>query len=49
LESLTPNFVKEGNDKGFEELVEEFTPYADGVAQISSAEDIIARVFGDED
>jgi hypothetical protein len=48
LESLTLDFVTESDDEGFEELMEEFAPYADAMAQFSSVDDIIARVFNDE-
>jgi hypothetical protein len=46
---LTPDFIAESNDEGFKELMEEFAPCADAMAQFSSVDDIIARVFEDED
>jgi hypothetical protein len=45
---LTLDFIVESNDEDFEELMEEFAPCADAVAQFSSADDIIARVFHDD-
>jgi hypothetical protein len=49
LESLTPDFIKEYNDKDFDDLVEEFAPYANAMAQVSSSAAIISHVFDDED
>jgi len=39
----------EGNDEGFDELMEEFDPYTDALVQVSLVEDIIVRVFDDTD
>jgi hypothetical protein len=46
-DSLTPTFVEECMDKGFDELVEEFTDRANAVADVTSAEDIVNKVFED--
>jgi hypothetical protein len=37
-ESLTPSFVEEHNNKDVEELVEDFTPCTDAIAQVTLAE-----------
>jgi hypothetical protein len=37
------------NDEDFDELVEEFAPYANAIVQVSSSENIISHVFDDED
>ena len=47
MASLTPDFVAESNEEGFEELMDD--PYADAVAQFSSADAIITHVFNDKD
>ena len=49
MEHLALDFVEECNDGDFDELVEEFAPCADAMAQVSSSADIISRVFDDED
>jgi hypothetical protein len=49
LEFLTLDFVAESNEEGFKELMDEFAPCGDAVAQFSSADAIIAWVFNDED
>jgi len=48
-EHLALDFVEECNDEDFDEMVDEFAPYADAMAQVSSLVDIISRVFNDED
>jgi len=48
-EHLAPDFVEECNNRDFDELVEEFAPCTDAMAQVSSSADIISRVFDDED
>ena len=48
-EFLAPDFVEECNDEDFDELVEEFAPCANAMAQVSSSADIISCVFHDED
>jgi hypothetical protein len=46
-DSLTPTFVKECMDKGFNQLVEEFPDCANAVADVTLAEDIVNKVFED--
>ena len=48
-ESLALDFIEECNSEDFNELVEEFAPCANAMAQVSSSADIICRIFDDED
>jgi hypothetical protein len=48
-EHLALDFIDECNDEDFDEMVEEFAPYADAMAQVSSSADIIRCVFDDEE
>jgi len=48
LEHLALDFVQECNDEDFDELVEEFAPCANAMAQVSRSTDIISCVFDDE-
>jgi len=43
------DFIEECNDEDFDDLVEEFAPYANAMAQVSSSAAIFSRVFDDED
>jgi hypothetical protein len=44
-DSLTPTFIEECMDKGFDELVEEFADRANVVAHVTPVEDIVNKVF----
>jgi hypothetical protein len=46
-DSLTPTFVEECMDEGFDELVEEFADSANTVADVTPAEDVVNKVFED--
>jgi hypothetical protein len=46
-DSLTPTFVEECMDEGFNQLVEEFADCANTVADVTPAEDIVNKVFED--
>jgi hypothetical protein len=45
-DSLTPTFVEECMDEGFDELVE-FADSANTVADVTPAEDVVNKVFED--
>jgi hypothetical protein len=45
VDSLTPTFLEECMDEGFDELVEEFADRANVVADGTPAEDIVNKVF----
>jgi hypothetical protein len=49
LEHLALDFIEECNDEVFDEMVEEFSPIADAMVQVSSSADIITCVFDDKD
>jgi hypothetical protein len=45
VDSLTPTFIEECMDEGFDELVEEFADRVNVVADVTPAEDIVNKVF----
>jgi hypothetical protein len=46
-DSLTPTFIDECMDEGFDELVEELADRANAIADVTPAKDIVNKVFED--
>jgi hypothetical protein len=46
-DTLTPTFIEECMDEGFNQLVKEFADCANTVADVTPAEDIVNKVFKD--
>jgi hypothetical protein len=45
ISTLSPNFVKECNHEGFDELEEDFTDLGDAIADVTPVEEIVNKVF----
>jgi hypothetical protein len=46
-DSLTPTFIEECMDEGFNELVEEFADRVNTIADVTPVEDVVNKVFED--